>query len=410
VSRRPIVVGVTDDDGLPPSARPPIGLLMTMVLAGVLAINVYVPALPEISRTLDASPTEIQLTLTVFLVAFGLAQLVLGPMSDRYGRRPVLLWGTALFVVANIVCALAFTIEALLIGRVLQAFGACAGSVVTRALVRDAWGRDGSASIMGFLTLSISLGAAVSPLIGGQLAAHFGWTAGFWFLAAVGAIPVIIGIFRLPETNRHIGRSMSILRIATDLRRLCAYPPYLGYCMSVGAMNGMFFVFLGSAPFVLIVNLGMPPDVFGVFMLVMVAGSLIGAAVAARYGSRPWGDRLLAVGTLCSLVGGILIAAIGFAGWTSIPGVIAPLFLVGLGNGGMMPIAGARAVGLAPKLAGTASAGFGAIQLAGGAIGTVVAGLLPHTTQGPMGAGMIAFALIGLASTALTRRGTPRTF
>ncbi len=410
MSRRPIVVGVTDDDGLPPSARPPIGLLMTMVLAGVLAINVYVPALPEISRTLDASPTEIQLTLTVFLVAFGLAQLVLGPMSDRYGRRPVLLWGTALFVVANIVCALAFTIEALLIGRVLQAFGACAGSVVTRALVRDAWGRDGSASIMGFLTLSISLGAAVSPLIGGQLAAHFGWTAGFWFLAAVGAIPVIIGIFRLPETNRHIGRSMSILRIATDLRRLCAYPPYLGYCMSVGAMNGMFFVFLGSAPFVLIVNLGMPPDVFGVFMLVMVAGSLIGAAVAARYGSRPWGDRLLAVGTLCSLVGGILIAAIGFAGWTSIPGVIAPLFLVGLGNGGMMPIAGARAVGLAPKLAGTASAGFGAIQLAGGAIGTVVAGLLPHTTQGPMGAGMIAFALIGLASTALTRRGTPRTF
>ena len=130
----------TDDDGLPPSARPPIGLLMTMVLAGVLAINVYVPALPEISRALNASPSEVQLTLTVFLVAFGIAQLVLGPMSDRYGRRPILLWGTALFVVANIVCALAFSIEALLIGRVLQAFGACAGSVVTRALVRDAWG------------------------------------------------------------------------------------------------------------------------------------------------------------------------------------------------------------------------------------------------------------------------------
>ncbi len=366
---------------------------MTMVLAGVLAINVYVPALPEISRALNASPSEVQLTLTVFLVAFGIAQLVLGPMSDRYGRRPILLWGTALFVVANIVCALAFSIEALLIGRVLQAFGACAGSVVTRALVRDAWGRNGSASIMGFLTLSISLGAAVSPLIGGQLAARFGWTAGFWFLAAVGAIPVVMGIFRLPETNRYIGRPMSILRIATDLRRLCAFPPYLGYCLSVGAMNGMFFVFLGSAPFVLIDNLGMPPDIFGVFMLVMVAGSLIGAAVAARYGNRPWGDRLLSVGTICSLIGGLIIAGIGLSGWTSIPGVIAPLFLVGLGNGGMMPIAGARAVGLAPKVAGTASAGFGAIQLAGGAVGTVVAGFLPHTTQGPMGIGMIAFAL-----------------
>lgn len=400
----------TDDDRLPPSARPPIGLLMTMVLAGVLAINVYVPALPEISRALNASPAEVQLTLTVFLVAFGIAQLVLGPMSDRYGRRPVLLWGTALFVVANIVCALAFSIEALLVGRVLQAFGACAGSVVTRALVRDAWGRNGSASIMGFLTLSISLGAAVSPLIGGLLAARFGWTAGFWFLAAVGAVPVVIGIFRLTETNRFIGRPMSILRIATDLRRLCAYPPYLGYCLSVGAMNGMFFVFLGSAPFVLIENLGMPTDIFGVFMLVMVAGSLIGAAVAARYGTRPWGDRLLSVGTLCSLIGGLLIAGIGFAGWTSIPGVIAPLFLVGLGNGGMMPIAGARAVGLAPRLAGTASAGFGAIQLGGGAIGTVIAGFLPHTAQGPMGAGMVAFALVGLGATALTRQGDARTF
>ncbi|MDA0369243.1 MAG: multidrug effflux MFS transporter [Proteobacteria bacterium] len=404
------MTAASDDDALPSGARPPVGLLMAFVLAGVLAINVYVPALPEIRRELNASPTEIQLTLTVFLVAFGLAQLVLGPMSDRFGRRPILLWGTALFVVANIVCALAFSIEALLFGRVLQAFGACAGSVVTRALVRDAWGRDRSASIMGFLTLSISLGAAVSPLIGGLLAARFGWTSGFWFLAAVGAVPVIVGIFRLTETNRHIGRPMSILRIAGDLRRLCAYPPYLGYSLSVGAMNGMFFVFLGSAPFVLIEHLGMRPDTFGVFMLVMVAGSLIGAAVATRYGARPWGATLLTVGTLCSLAGGLVIAGLGFAGLTTIPGVIAPLFLVGLGNGGMMPIAAARAVGLAPKLAGTASAGFGAIQLLGGAIGTVVAGLLPHESQGPMGAGMVAFALFGLASTVLARRGGTPTF
>ncbi len=404
------MTAASDDDGLPSDARPSVGLLMGFVLAGVLAINVYVPALPEIRQVLDASPTEIQLTLTVFLVAFGLAQLVLGPMSDRYGRRPVLLWGSALFVVANVVCALALSIEALLVGRVLQAFGACAGSVVTRALVRDAWGRDRSASIMGFLTLSISLGAAVSPLIGGQLAAHFGWTAGFWFLAAIGAVPVAVGIFRLPETNRYVGRPMSVLRIAGDLRRLCAYPPYLGYCMSVGAMNGMFFVFLGSAPFVLIEHLGMRPDTFGVFMLVMVAGSLIGAGIAARYGARPWGARLLSVGTLCSLVGGLIILVLGVAGLTSVPGVIAPLFLVGLGNGGMMPIAAARAVGLAPKLAGTASAGFGAIQLAGGAIGTVVAGLLPHASQGPMGAGMVVFALVGLASTALTRHRAPPTF
>ena len=404
------MTAASDDDGLPPDARPSVGLLMGFVLAGVLAINVYVPALPEIRQVLDASPTEIQLTLTVFLVAFGLAQLVLGPMSDRYGRRPVLLWGSALFVVANVVCALALSIEALLVGRVLQAFGACAGSVVTRALVRDAWGRDRSASIMGFLTLSISLGAALAPLIGGQLAAHFGWTAGFWFLAAIGAVPVAVGIFRLPETNRYVGRPMSVLRIAGDLRRLCAYPPYLGYCMSVGAMNGMFFVFLGSAPFVLIEHLGMRPDTFGVFMLVMVAGSLIGAGIAARYGARPWGARLLSVGTLCSLVGGLIILVLGVAGLTSVPGVIAPLFLVGLGNGGMMPIAAARAVGLAPKLAGTASAGFGAIQLAGGAIGTVVAGLLPHASQGPMGAGMVVFALVGLASTALTRHRAPPTF
>lgn len=383
---------------------------MAMVLAGVLAINIYVPSLPEITRVFAASPSEIQLTLTVFLVAFGIAQLVLGPLSDRYGRRPVLLFGMALFVLANVLCALAFTIETLLVGRALQAVGACAGSVVTRALVRDAWGRAKSASIMGLVTLSISLGAAAAPIVGGQLATYFGWTAGFWFLAAAGAIPLAIALFRLPETNRYRGRAVSVLRIADDLRRLLAYPPYLGYCLSVGAMNGMFFVFLGSAPFLLIDQLGMGPDTFGFFMLVMVAGSLIGAAIVARYGARPWGPRLLTWGTMTSLAGGVAIAALGFAGMTSIPGLLAPLFLVGLGNGGMMPLAGARAVGLAPRVAGTASAGFGAIQLAGGAIGTVVAGVIPHTTQGPVGLGMVAFAVVGLASTALALYRKPPPF
>ncbi len=383
---------------------------MGLVLPGVLAINVYVPSLPEIAQVFDASPTETQLTLTVFLIAFGASQLVLGPLSDRYGRRPVLLSGFALFVVANVLCALAFSLEALLAGRALQAIGACAGSVVTRALVRDAWGREKSASIMGLVTLSISIGAALAPIIGGQLATWFGWSAGFWFLAILGAVPLVVGIFRLPETNRYRGRPVSALRIAGDLQRLLGYPPYLGYCLSVGAMNGMFFVFLGSATFILIDELGMRPDTFGVFMLVMVAGSLIGAAIVARYGSRPWGPRLLTVGTLTSLLGGILIAVIGLVGATSIIGIVAPLFLVGLGNGGMMPLAGARAVGLAPRLAGTASAGFGAIQLAGGAIGTVVAGLLPHVSQGPMGLGMVAFAAFGLASTALTLYRKPPAF
>jgi len=175
-------------------------------------------------------------------------------------------------------------------------------------------------------------------------------------------------------------------------------------------MNGMFFVFLGSATFILIDELGMRPDTFGVFMLVMVAGSLIGAAIVARYGSRPWGARLLTAGTLVSLAGGAIIAVIGLVGSTSIVGIVAPLFLVGLGNGGMMPIAGARAVGLAPRLAGTASAGFGAIQLAGGAIGTVIAGLLPHVSQGPMGLGMVGFALFGLLSTGLTLYRKPPSF
>jgi DHA1 family bicyclomycin/chloramphenicol resistance-like MFS transporter len=399
-----------DDDGLPATARPPVVLLMTMILPGVLAINVYVPALPEITRVFDASQAEVQLTLTVFLVAFGISQLVMGPLSDRYGRRPVMLGGGALYVAANVVCALAFSMEALLVGRVLQAIGACVGSVITRAIVRDAWGRDRSAGMMGLITLAISIGAAIAPIAGGLLAGQFGWSAGFWFLAVLGAIPLVVGIYRLPETNRYVGRPLGVVRIVSDLGRLVAYPPYLGYCASVGAMNGMFFVFIGTAPFIMIDVIGMRPDTFGVFMLVMVAGSLIGAAAVARYGARPWGARLLTAGTALSLVGGVALAVIGYAAPPSTLGIVAPLFLIGLGNGGMMPMAGARAVALAPRLAGTASAGFGAIQLAGGAIGTVVAGLLPYAQQGPMGVAMVCFAIVGLAATLMAARPRPPLF
>jgi DHA1 family bicyclomycin/chloramphenicol resistance-like MFS transporter len=377
---------------------PSIALLMALVLGGVLAINVYVPALPEIALKLAASPGDVQLSITGFMVAFGVAQLALGPLSDRFGRRPVLLGGTVLFVIANVLCAFAVSIEQLILGRVLQGIGACSGSVVTRAIVRDAWGAERSARAMGYLTISTSLGGAVAPVMGGHLAVQFDWTAGFWALAALATIPLAVALVALPETNRPYLRPAGWRHLLADYRRLIRNRAYLGSCLAVGWLNGVFFVFLGSSPFVLIELLGLRPDTYGYFMLFMVVGSLFGSFLAARFGRRGYADRLLIAGCGLTLGGAITITAFGLAGETGVATVVEPLALVGLGNGLTMPLGAARAVGTYPEIAGTASAGFGFIQLMLGAAGASVASLLVHASQTPMGLGMTALALAALGS------------
>ncbi len=386
--------------------KPSVLLLLSLTLSGVMAINLYAPSMPDIARGFATSGANVQLTVVVFLVAFAAAQLVYGPLSDRYGRRPVLLWGLSVFVVANLVCAVALSIEFLLAARVFQAVGACSGSVMTRAIVRDSYGREDAVKVMGYLAVGVGVGAAISPSIGGIIQATVGWRGGFIFLAVLAGLPVVVAWRVFKET--HIDRDPRAgggLRLFSNLAVLLRSRLFLGYALSVAFINGSFFAFLAAAPFILVDTLGQPPERVGLFLLYSTVGFLVGSLVGPRVVGRVGLDRVIVFGAISIFIVVSVMAAIGLSGHLSINAVMIPMFLTGISSGFVFPPAAAAAVGVIPRMSGSASGLMGFIQLGMGAIGTGFASFFGHATQVPVALIMVAMAIGGLGSLWLIRRG-----
>ena len=386
--------------------KPSVLLLLSVTLSGVMAINLYAPSMPEIARGFATSGSNVQLTVVIFLVAYAVAQLVYGPVSDRYGRRPVLLVGLSIFVVANVVCAIAFSIEFLMAARVFQAVGACSGSVMTRAIVRDAYGREDSVKVMGYLAVGIGVAAAISPSIGGLIQGTVGWRGGFVFLAVLAGLPVLVAWRVLEET--HLDRDPRTgggLRLFSNLAVLLRSPLFLGYALSVAFINGSFFAFLAAAPFILVDSLGQPPEKVGLLLLYSTVGFLIGSLAGPRFVGRLGLDRVIVFGAISIFIVVAGMVAIGLSGHLNVNAVMIPMFLTGISSGFVFPPAAAAAVGVIPRISGSASGLLGFIQLGMGAIGTGLASLFGHETQVPVALTMAAMAIGGLGSLWLIRRG-----
>ena len=386
--------------------RPPVLLLVTLTVGGVMAINIYIPSMPDIARALTTSESAVQQTVTVFLITFAAAQLVYGPLSDRYGRRYVLLGGLCIFIAANLLCAAAVSIDFLLGARILQAAGAACGSVLTRAIVRDSYGIKGAVRIMGYLAMSAGIAAAVAPTIGGALQTAFGWRSGFLFLAAVAAVPVFAAIFVLRET--HTEREAQGGGIGVILRnygKLWRSQQFLGYALSVAFVNGAFFAFITASPFILMERIGLTPDVFGVMMLFSTGGFLIGTWTGPRVAAQIGLHATIAIGAVSTTLFIAAMTGVALAGIVTVSAVMVPMFLIGISAGFIFPPSSAAAVGLMPQIAGTASAALGFLQLGMGAIGSGLASVLVHDTQLPVAILMLVMSLGGLGALVLIRRG-----
>ncbi len=371
-----------------------------------MAINLYAPSMPDIARAFGTSGAKVQLTVLVFLLAFAVAQLIYGPISDRYGRRPVLLVALVIFVVADIVCAIAFSIDFLLVARVFQAIGACGGSVMSRAIVRDSYGREGSVRVMGYLAIGTGVSAAIAPSIGGLLQASVGWRGGFVFLAFLAGVPVLVVWRSLKET--HLNRDPrpgGAKRLFSNFATLLRSPSFLGYTLSVAFVNGGFFTFLAAAPFILVDALGQVPERVGLFLIYNTGGFLVGSLVGPRIVARVGLDRVIATGALTIFGSVAVMSAIGLAGHLSVNAVMMPMFLTGIASGLVFPPAAAAAVGVVPRVSGTASGLLGFIQLGMGAVGTGLASLFIHDTQVPAALIMLGMGTGGLLSLLLIRRG-----
>src|SRR5215468_12246592 len=224
----------------PPNSLPVTALLTALVALGPISTDLYLPSLPSLARYFAVGVDDIQLTLSVFLVGLATAQLVYGPLSDRFGRRPVLLVGLAIYVVASIVCMLSPSVPVLVVARFVQAVGACVGPVLGRAIVRDVHGREGAARVLAYMSAAMALAPAIGPILGGFLEEWFGWRANFLALVCYGILGAAITWQILPETNK-----LPDLEAARLDRILRGYQGFLGHRRYVGYVLCCAFAYSG---------------------------------------------------------------------------------------------------------------------------------------------------------------------
>ena len=374
----------------PATPRPvhrPAGILPILAAAasaGVGAALIYTPSIPDMAREFDRYVGDLQLTLTFYVVAFGSCQLVHGPLSDRYGRRRLLLIGLALFAFGSLLCLLATGVGTLFAARFVQAVGACAGVVVTRAAMRDLYGPVDAARAMSVIAITISLAPMLAPTIGGFLHVRYGWRASFELMAAVAATLFVLVWWRMPETNTARRAETSIWRIMTSgFRMLLKTRRFYAYAATLFCAGGGFFAFMAGAPVIMIDLYGLDPDVYGMLTAIPSLGFVGGSLISNRLSVRLGVDRLVAV----ALTGRVDIVA-----------VFAPMFVYAFGNGLVIPNAMTASMNLHPGIAGAAAALSGFAQMTGATLGTALQSWAPKTSSLPLGltllgAGLFSFVM-----------------
>lgn len=371
-------------------------LLTAVVGLGALSIDMFLPSLPAIAAAFAAPPATVQLTVTLFLVAFAVAQLVYGPLSDRYGRRGVLLGGLALYTVAGLACAVAPSVSALVAARVLQALGGGSGPVVARAVVRDLYERERAARVFAYMSMVQSLNPMLAPVVGGYVHEALGWRAVFWVLAGAGVLLTVLMALGVRETNvRRDPTALDPGQMGRNVAELLIDRGYLGYVTVNALMFGGQFAFISGSSFVLIGVLGVSPSVFGLCFGSVAFGIMTGTFLSGRFGGRLGLDRTIRVGTTLGAGAGLVLAGLAWSGVLTVAAVIVPMYVFAVGVGLTLPNGMAGAIGPFPRMAGLAAAVAGFVQLTGSAVYSMAVGHFFDGTARPMAT---AIALAGCAA------------
>jgi DHA1 family bicyclomycin/chloramphenicol resistance-like MFS transporter len=343
-------------------------LLIAMTSISPLSLNILAPAVPALITTLSADAGAVQLTISLYLVGLAVSQLVLGPLSDRFGRRPVILAGLALTTIASIAAMAVSTIGGLIVARLVQSFGASTGMVVGRAIIRDLVDRERAASTIGLVTTAMVVIPMITPLIGGILDTAFGWKAIFIFVAVCSGSVLVWAAIVLPETRIVRGGEGGFARYRSDIKALAKSPSFNAY-MLVGAFtSASYFVFLGGVPHVVVALMGRTSAEYGIWFAIASVGYMAGNFFASRFSIRYGVDTMIWFGMWFQLASCLL--AIVLAEYFLHLGPIVlfvPQLFISLGNGISLPNAIAGAVSVRPDASGTASGLSGFVQMGVGA-------------------------------------------
>jgi MFS transporter, DHA1 family, multidrug resistance protein len=384
-------------------------LILGLISAiGPFAIDMYLPALPDIGASLGADVGAVQLTLTVFFLALGSGQLLYGPVSDMVGRKPPLYFGLGLFTLASVGCALTTDMQTLIVLRFLQGLGAAAGMAIPRAIVRDLHTGTEAARLMSLLMLVFSVSPILAPLAGSGVIVLAGWRAVFWCVALASLVGMALVYRRLDETRGPEQRVQSSLGSALRAYGLLLRDAHFLGLVGIGAcaMSG-FFVFLAGSPFVYINHYGLTPTQYSLSFSFNAVAFIGASQLTALLGRRFGLVRLIKFAASAS--GGVMLCLLGFylAGGDRLAVLMALYFVASGFLGLVIPTASVLALDRHGAIAGTASALMGTLQMLGGAVAMGIVSLFANGKPLPMVVGMAAGALSSVALTWLTLSGQP---
>lgn len=378
------------------------GIFFLAALGALMAVtslstDIYLPAMPAMHEELQG---DIELTITGFLIGFSLAQIIWGPISDRYGRKKPLFFGLLLFIIGSIGCAMSQSITQIVILRIIQAFGACVGPMLSRAMVRDLFDRTKAAEMLSTLMIVMAIAPVVGPLIGGQLLKISSWHIIFWLLSAIGIILIFVQI-KLPETLPLEKRlNISLLEAFQKYKILLKNVPFMSYTLCVTFFYVGAYAFIAGSPLVYITYFKVSPQnygwLFGVNVLGLISLSFANRKLVKKYSP----DLLLKVATTVAMFAGIVLFILVYWEIGGIYGVVIPVFIFFSMNGIIAACTTAAALDKVPEMAGAASALLGALQYGSGILSTLLLAWFSNGNGSPFTMSWI-IALFSFASMAI---------
>jgi DHA1 family bicyclomycin/chloramphenicol resistance-like MFS transporter len=395
---------------LTPRSTAYIALLVALGSFGPLTMSIYTPVMPSVGHDLVSSPDSVKLTLTTYMLGFAVGQLFYGPLSDRYGRRPVLIGGLLFFTVTTFACSFASSIGDLIVLRILQGLGAASGSVLGRALTRDAYTFKEMPLVMSWISLGQNIAPSLAPTVGGFLGEWLSWRATFWFVGGFGTILLVVATLGLGETNKYRSDRVDLGSLLRGSGEMLRDRRFLGHILPLGFAFALNFGMLAGVPFILQESLGFSPKEFGLIVLLSVGGFTAGTFVNNRLIGRVAPTTVIRFSGWFHIAALAVMAALSLSAIVTWWAIVGPHMLLSFGTGLMVANANAGAVGMYPKLAGTASSLAGLAQMGMGAMGTVTVAILSvigsRYIAMPLVVGLVPFAVATLLSARLLRAGT----
>ncbi len=373
-------------------------LLAAISALGPSATQILLPAVPVIRQDFAVSDDIAQLTLSLSMAAIAIGTLTYGPLSDKFGRRPIILLGLFICAAGSLLCAFAGTIELLVFGRFVQAFGAAVGLVLARAIIRDVYGPAESARVIATLVMVMVVIPMFSPAVGGELLIRYGWESIGTAFAVFSLAMLFMAGFSLPETLREPVPFAGVGSMLRTFGELLSSRAFSGYAFCVAFVSVVFFSFIAAGPEILVSVYGRPANEYGYYFIMMPSGFMAGTWIARHYGLRLHIDRLMLIGMVIAIAGICLAFALLLAGWRHPLALFAPVSLTVLGNGITLPNAQAAAINEFPKLAGSASGLTGFLQMALSALAAQLVAAVYNGTAYPLMFIMLAASLLSYGS------------